>query len=132
MAQLAGEERIPPLSPSFSDRCKRVFLGRPMINDQLQHERLSNPVASGCFLRDAISSTAYGTEQIMIELLPAAGMAAFALLLPITGVILFDPVARGCLLPPGGDRLHPGRRFVRGRAGELRTRESPRSLRPRC
>ncbi|GAB4710257.1 APC family permease [Mycobacterium avium subsp. hominissuis] len=37
---------------------------------------------------DAISSTAYGPEQIMIELLPAAGMAAFALLLPITGVIL--------------------------------------------
>jgi amino acid transporter len=37
---------------------------------------------------DAISSTAYGSEQVMIELLPAAGMAAFALLLPITGVIL--------------------------------------------
>src|SRR6201999_648904 len=32
--------------------------------------------------------TAYGPEQIMVELLPAAGMAAFVLLLPITGVIL--------------------------------------------
>jgi amino acid transporter len=59
-----------------------------MINDQLQHERLSNPVALGVLSPDAISSTAYGSEQIMIELLPAAGMAAFALLLPITGVIL--------------------------------------------
>ena len=85
MSQLAGELRI---SPSFSDRCKRVFLGRPMINDQLQHERLSNPVALGVLSPDAISSTAYGSEQMMIELLPAAGMAAFALLLPITGVIL--------------------------------------------
>jgi amino acid transporter len=85
MSQLAGEPRI---SPSFSDRCKRVFLGRPMINDQLQHERLSNPVALGVLSPDAISSTAYGSEQVMIELLPAAGMAAFALLLPITGVIL--------------------------------------------
>ena len=85
MSQLAGELRI---SPSFSDRCKRVFLGRPMINDQLQHERLSNPVALGVLSPDAISSTAYGSEQVMIELLPAAGMAAFALLLPITGVIL--------------------------------------------
>ncbi len=59
-----------------------------MVTDQLQHERLSNPVALGVLSPDAISSTAYGSEQIMIELLPAAGMAAFALLLPITGVIL--------------------------------------------
>src|ERR1700678_4108981 len=75
-------------SPSFSDRCKRVFLGKPMITDQLQHERLSNPVALGVLSPDAISSTAYGPEQILIELLPAAGLAAFALLLPVTGVIL--------------------------------------------
>ena len=59
-----------------------------MITDELEHERLSNPVALGVLSPDAISSTAYGSEQIMIELLPAAGMAAFALLLPITGVIL--------------------------------------------
>jgi amino acid transporter len=60
-----------------------------MITDQLQHERLSNPVALGVLSPDAISSTAYGSEQVMIELLPAAGLAgAFALLLPITGVIL--------------------------------------------
>ncbi len=85
MSQLAGDLRI---SPSFSDRCKRAILGRPMINDQLQHERLSNPIALGVLSPDAISSTAYGSEQVMIELLPAAGMAAFALLLPITGVIL--------------------------------------------
>jgi amino acid transporter len=85
MSQLAGELRI---APSFSDRCKRVFLGRPMINDQLQHERLSNPIALGVLSPDAISSTAYGSEQVMIELLPAAGMGAFMLLLPVTGVIL--------------------------------------------
>src|SRR5271163_4312222 len=85
MRQLGGEQRIPP---SFSDRCKRAFLGRPMITYQLEHERLSNPVALGVLSPDAISSTAYGSEQVMIELLPAAGMAAFALLLPITGVIL--------------------------------------------
>jgi amino acid transporter len=59
-----------------------------MITSQLEHEKLSNPVALGVLSPDAISSTAYGSEQIMIELLPAAGMAAFALLLPITGVIL--------------------------------------------
>lgn len=64
------------------------MLGKPLINSQLEHEKLSNPVALGVLSPDAISSTAYGSEQIMIELLPAAGMAAFALLLPITGVIL--------------------------------------------
>jgi amino acid transporter len=76
------------LAPSFSDACKRILLGKPMINDELEHERLSNPVALGVLSPDAISSTAYGSEQIMIELLPAAGLAAFSLLLPITGVIL--------------------------------------------
>ncbi len=70
------------------DRWKRVFLGKPMITDDLQHEKLSNPVALGALSPDAISSTAYGPEQIMVELLPAAGMAAFVLLLPLIGVIL--------------------------------------------
>ena len=73
---------------SFTDKCKRAFLGKPLTTDQLDSERLSNPVALGAISPDAISSTAYGPEQIMVELLPAAGMAAFWLLLPITGVIL--------------------------------------------
>jgi amino acid transporter len=85
MPQLADRQRVPP---SFVDVCKRVLLGKPMINDQLRHEKLSNPVALGAISPDAISSTAYGPEQIMIELLPYAGLAAFVLLLPITGVIL--------------------------------------------
>jgi amino acid transporter len=76
------------ISPSFFDGWKRVFLGKPMITDDLQHEKLSNPVALGALSPDAISSTAYGPEQIMVELLPAAGMAAFVLLLPLIGVIL--------------------------------------------
>jgi amino acid transporter len=74
--------------PSLSDVCKRIFLGKPMITDDLRHQKLSNGVALGALSPDAISSTAYGPEQIMVELLPAAGMAAFVLLLPITGVIL--------------------------------------------
>jgi amino acid transporter len=85
MTTSAGRLGLPLL---IGDLCKRVFLGKPMITEQLHHERLSNPVALGAISPDAISSTAYGPEQIMIELLPAAGMAAFVLLLPITGVIL--------------------------------------------
>ncbi len=67
---------------------KRVFLGKPLITEQLKTEKLSNPVALGVLSPDAISSSAYGTEEILLELLPYAGLAAFALVLPITGVIL--------------------------------------------
>ncbi len=85
MTDLADRQTIPA---SFSDRCKRTFLGKPKINADLQHEKLSNSIALGALSPDAISSTAYGPEQILVELLPAAGMAAFVLLLPLTGVIL--------------------------------------------
>ena len=81
----SGKLRIPL---SIGDIAKRVFLGKPLITEDLKAEKLSNPVALGALSPDAISSTAYGPEQILIELLPYAGLAAFALLLPITGVIL--------------------------------------------
>ena len=83
-AQLNGS-----IPPSFSDGWKRIFLGKPLTTEQLESERLANPVALGALSPDAISSTAYGPEQVMIELLPRAGMASFVLLLPIIGVILF-------------------------------------------
>jgi amino acid transporter len=73
---------------SFSDLCKRIFLGKPLITEELSSERLSNPIALGALSPDAISSTAYGPEQVLTELLPQAGLAAFVLLLPIMGVIL--------------------------------------------
>jgi amino acid transporter len=82
-------ERSSSISPTFVDGWKRIVLGKPLTSEQLESERLSNPVALGALSPDAISSTAYGPEQIMIELLPRAGMASFVLLLPIIGVILF-------------------------------------------
>ncbi|MBV9352783.1 MAG: DNA-binding protein, partial [Mycobacterium sp.] len=85
MTQSAIERGIPL---SFSDLCKRIFLGKPLINEELSSERLSNPIALGALSPDAISSTAYGPEQILTELLPHAGLAAFVLLLPTMSVIL--------------------------------------------
>ena len=85
MTAEVDEQDIPP---SFADVCKRVFLGKPLITQELSNEHLSNPVALGALSPDAISSTAYGPEQILTELLPHAGLAAFILLLPIMGVIL--------------------------------------------
>jgi amino acid transporter len=86
---VTASQRNSSIPPSFSDGWKRIFLGKPLTSEQLESEKLSNPVALGAISPDAISSTAYGPEQIMVELLPRAGMAAFALLLPIIGVILF-------------------------------------------
>jgi amino acid transporter len=77
-----------PIPTSVVDIAKRVFLGKPLITESLSTEKLSNGVALGALSPDAISSTAYGTEQILIELLPNAGLAAFALLLPINAAIL--------------------------------------------
>lgn len=78
----------PPIPESIGYTVKRFFLGKPLVNEQLHAEKLSNPVALGVLSPDAISSSAYGTEEILIGLLPYAGLAAFTLLLPITGVIL--------------------------------------------
>jgi amino acid transporter len=86
MAAATGSQvRVPE---SFGYALKRLVLGKPMISDELKTEKLSNRVALGVLSPDAISSSAYGSEEILIELLPYAGLAAFTLLLPITGVIL--------------------------------------------
>jgi amino acid transporter len=77
-----------PIPTSVGDIARRVFLGKPLITESLSTEKLSNGVALGALSPDAISSTAYGSEQILIELLPNAGLAAFALLLPINAAIL--------------------------------------------
>src|SRR6266852_9580912 len=69
---------------------KRRLLGPPLVNEQLREERLSKPLALGVLAPDGISSSAYGTEEILIELLRGGlGIAAFALILPLTGVVLF-------------------------------------------
>ena len=60
-----------------------------MINAQLREQRLSKTLALGVLSPDGISSSAYGTEEILIELMPIFGVAAFAVLIPMTGVILF-------------------------------------------
>ncbi|HTW21306.1 MAG TPA: amino acid permease [Mycobacteriales bacterium] len=76
------------LPERLSYRVKRRLLGPPLVTDQLVEQRLANPVAFGVLSPDCISSSAYGTEEMLIGLLPYAGFAAFTLVLPLTGVIL--------------------------------------------
>src|SRR5213082_3021626 len=63
---------------------KRLLLGRPLATSRLEHERLGKPTALAVFSSDNMSSVAYATEEILRVLIPAVGIAAFALVMPIT------------------------------------------------
>ena len=76
------------LDEGFWYSVKRRLLGPPMVNEELRHQRLSKPLALGVLSPDGISSSAYGSEEILIALLPLAGLAAFTIILPMTLVIL--------------------------------------------
>jgi amino acid transporter len=78
------------MAESLGYAIKRRLLGRPLINEQLGDQRLSKRLALGVLSPDGISSSAYGTEEILIELFKGGlGAAAFTLILPLTGVVLF-------------------------------------------
>lgn len=77
-----------PLPERLGYRIKCRLLGPPLTTARLHQERLSKTTALGVLSPDCISSSAYGPEQVLIELLPYTALAAFTLLLPITGVIL--------------------------------------------
>ncbi len=69
-------------------RLKRLLLGRPLVSEQLSAERLGRTVALGVLAPDCISSSAYGTEEILVQMTPFIGLAAFSLVVPVMFVIL--------------------------------------------
>ncbi len=73
---------------SWQYRFKKKVLGPPLVNEQLTSERLSNPVALGVLAPDMISSSAYGTEQMLVIMLPIIGIGMFNLVVPITMAII--------------------------------------------
>ena len=84
---LGGADNLPE---GFGYTLKRRLLGPPMVNEELSEQRLSNVAALGVLAPDGISSSAYGTEEILIELLRGGlAITAFTLILPLTGVVLF-------------------------------------------
>jgi amino acid transporter len=82
---------------SLGYRLKRILLGRPYVTEQLSGERLNRIVALGVLAPDCISSSAYGTEEILTQMTPFIGIAAFALVVPIMfviiGVLLFVTIS---------------------------------------
>src|SRR3982750_4093153 len=52
----------------FLGRLKRLFVGHALRSEQAIHERLTKKVALAVFSSDALSSTAYATEEILLVL----------------------------------------------------------------
>jgi amino acid transporter len=71
----------------FLEKLKRVIVGRALRNEQAAHERLSKKVALAVFSSDALSSTAYATEEILLVLAVAVAFGqagAFEYVMPIS------------------------------------------------
>jgi amino acid transporter len=66
---------------------KRLLVGRPLASADEGHQRLIKIVALAVFASDAISSTAYATEEILLVLVPVAGFAALDDLIPIAIIV---------------------------------------------
>ncbi len=71
-----------------TDSLKRVIFGRPLKSNELEHEKMPVWKALPILSSDALSSVAYGTEQILLALATVGAVAAFAYSLPIAIAII--------------------------------------------
>lgn len=67
---------------------KRLLVGKPLASSEEQHQRLGRPTALAVFASDAISSTAYASEEILLVLVPSIGLIALNDLVPISIVVM--------------------------------------------
>ena len=68
---------------NLPDVLKRVLVGRPMSHGELHHTLLPKSFALPVFASDALSSTSYATQEVLL-VLGMAGTAALALGVPIS------------------------------------------------
>ena len=68
---------------------KRVLVGRPLTSAQMEEQRLSKTIALAVFSSDALSSTAYATEEILFVTALGASSLALGLskLVPIAIIV---------------------------------------------
>src|ERR1700712_96087 len=75
---------------------KRLLVGKPIASSEEQHQRLGIPTALAVFASDAISSTAYATEEILVVLVMGTafpGTHKYLIPLGIAAVVLLAIVA---------------------------------------
>ncbi|MET1003232.1 MAG: APC family permease [Acidimicrobiia bacterium] len=65
---------------------KRIFVGRPLASSEQEHQRIPKTIGLAVFSSDAISSTAYATEEILFVTAVGASSLALGLdvLIPIS------------------------------------------------
>lgn len=68
---------------------KQILLGKPLSSADEHHQRLSKKIALPVFASDAISSTAYATDEILVVVVLQAGVGvtAFRPLVPIAIIV---------------------------------------------
>jgi amino acid transporter len=68
---------------------KQLLIGKPISSAEEHHQRLSKKIALPVFASDAISSTAYATDEILVVIVLGAGVGvgAFHTLVPIAIVV---------------------------------------------
>jgi amino acid transporter len=68
---------------------KQILIGKPISSEDEGHQRLRKIIALPVFASDAISSTAYATDEILVVMLLQAGVGAVAFnkLVPIAVVV---------------------------------------------
>jgi len=72
------------------DTLKRLLVGRPLATSEQEHQRINKTVALAVFSSDAISSTAYATEEILFVIAVAPSSLALGLskLVPIAIMVI--------------------------------------------
>ena len=69
-------------------KIKRILIGKPLSSEEEGHQRLSKKIALPVFASDAISSTAYATDEIVVVLAAGGvGAMAFGPLVPIAIIV---------------------------------------------
>ncbi|MEP6904185.1 MAG: APC family permease, partial [Actinomycetota bacterium] len=94
---LAAEKIVPEINdetfieteehPNMLNKLKRLVVGKALRNEQAAHERLTKKVALAVFSSDALSSTAYATEEILLVLATAVAFGqggAFGYVIPVS------------------------------------------------
>ncbi len=71
------------------DTLKRVLVGRPIASSESEHQRITKKIALAVFSSDAISSTAYATQEILLVVAFTGSSLALGLsrLVPISIVV---------------------------------------------
>ena len=68
---------------------RNFFIGRPLQTADAPHQTIGKAIGLAVFASDALSSTAYATQEIMF-ILAAAGTVALGYVFPISIAIVAD------------------------------------------